>query len=190
MPVIDYATAANPEAAEIGQAIRARRGGQLLNLDRMLLHSPHFAAGWNAFLGATRTQLSLSPRLRELVTCAVGVLNGADYEVQQHTHPYLQAGGSMSVVELLARDPSQWERSSLLDATEQAALALARAMTQSVQIPGPLMQRMRSQLPSDQQLVELVGVIAAYNMVSRFLVALGIELETSPKDGIGSPFAQ
>jgi alkylhydroperoxidase family enzyme len=146
----------------------------------MLLHSPHFAAGWNAFLGAIRAQLSLSPRLRELVTCAVGVLNGADYEVQQHMQPYLQAGGSAAVLNLLADGPAAWEKSPLLDATEQAALALAVGMTNSVQIPVTLIRRMRSHLTSDQQLVELVGVISAYHMVSRFLVALGIELEEGP----------
>jgi alkylhydroperoxidase family enzyme len=81
---------------------------------------------------------------------------------------------------LLAHVPSLWEQSLLLDAREKAALALAQAMTHSVQIPKPLMDRVRSQLPSQQHLVELIGVIAAYNMVSRFLVALGIELETSP----------
>jgi alkylhydroperoxidase family enzyme len=180
MPVIDYATVNDAAGATIANAIRARRGGQLLNLDRMLMHSPSFAAGWNALLGATRNELSLSPRLRELVICAVGALNGADYELQQHTQPYLQAGGSAAVLELLAHVPSLWEQSLLLDAREKAALALAQAMTHSVQIPKPLMDRVRSQLPSQQHLVELIGVIAAYNMVSRFLVALGIELETSP----------
>jgi alkylhydroperoxidase family enzyme len=35
----------------------------------------------------------------------------------------------------------------------------------------------RATLPDHQQVVELVGVIAAYNMVSRFLVALGVEPE-------------
>ena len=35
----------------------------------------------------------------------------------------------------------------------------------------------RRALGSDRHLVEIVGVIAAYNMVSRFLVALGVEPE-------------
>jgi alkylhydroperoxidase family enzyme len=42
----------------------------------------------------------------------------------------------------------------------------------------------RGQLDDDRQLVELVGVVAAYNMVSRFLVALGIEPE-GPAEGSG-----
>jgi hypothetical protein len=38
------------------------------------------------------------------------------------------------------------------------------------------MQRIRKILPDDQ-VVELIGTIAGYNMVSRFVVATGVELE-------------
>jgi len=36
----------------------------------------------------------------------------------------------------------------------------------------------RSLLP-DQQVIELVGTIAGYNMVSRFLLATGVEIEST-----------
>jgi alkylhydroperoxidase family enzyme len=35
----------------------------------------------------------------------------------------------------------------------------------------------RASLPGDRELVELIGVIATYNMVSRFLVATGVTME-------------
>jgi hypothetical protein len=38
------------------------------------------------------------------------------------------------------------------------------------------MKRIRAVLPIDQ-VVELIGTIAGYNMVSRFVVATGVELE-------------
>jgi len=41
------------------------------------------------------------------------------------------------------------------------------------------MKRVRSILP-DRQVVELAGAIAGYNMVSRFEVAIGIEVERFP----------
>ena len=31
---------------------------------------------------------------RQLLICAVGVVNGGEYEIRQHRAPYLQAGGS------------------------------------------------------------------------------------------------
>ena len=177
MAVIDYFAPNSPTAADIVDAIRTRRGGDLLNLDRMLLHSPSFARGWNGLLGAVRTELSLPPRLRELLICAVGVLNSAEYEIQQHRAPYIQAGGSPEALQALSGGPAAWEHSGLFDATEQAALELTRAMTRSIHVPPRLIHQVRSLLGSDQQLVEMVGVIATYNMVSRFLVALGVDME-------------
>ena len=66
------------EPAELVTAIRKRRGGQLINLDRMLLHSVPFARGWNQFLGEVRNNLALDPKLREIAMCGVAVLNGVN----------------------------------------------------------------------------------------------------------------
>src|SRR6202000_278018 len=91
----------SPDEPEMVAQIRARRGGKLLNLDRMLLNSPAFAQGWNAHLGAVRRELALDSRLRELAVCAVAVLNGADYELAQHAPEFLRAGGTAAQVEAL-----------------------------------------------------------------------------------------
>ena len=47
MPRIPYLPADIAEPAELVAAIRKRRGGELINLDRLLLYSPPVAAGWN-----------------------------------------------------------------------------------------------------------------------------------------------
>ncbi|MBV8440461.1 MAG: hypothetical protein JO312_07865 [Hyphomicrobiales bacterium] len=49
-------------------------------------------------------------------------------------------------------------------------------MTKDVAVKKETMDKVRSFLPDDQ-VVELVGIISAYNMVSRFLVATGIDIE-------------
>lgn len=46
-------------------------------------------------------------------------------------------------------------------------------MTKNIIVPRDLMFSLKTSL-GDQALVELVGVISGYNMVSRFLVALDI----------------
>jgi len=51
------------EPAELVAAIRERRGGQFINLDRMLLHSIPIAQGWNHFVGAIRYQFSVRPEV-------------------------------------------------------------------------------------------------------------------------------
>jgi AhpD family alkylhydroperoxidase len=163
--------------SELIARIRARRGGTLLNLDRMLLNSPPFAQGWNAHLGAVRRELSLDPRLRELAVCAIAVLNGADYELEQHAPELLRAGGTEAQVEALAGLGTEAEDTAVFAATERAVLQLTLEMTRNVQVSDATFERVRSALSDTRQVVELVGVIATYNMVSRFLVALEVDLE-------------
>lgn len=91
------------EPEELCAAIRERRGGKLLKLDRMLLHSPNLASGWNIYMGQVRQNLSLDPKLREMAMCGVAVLNGADYEFEQHQPIYLQAGARPEQAEALSR---------------------------------------------------------------------------------------
>ena len=77
------------------------RGGKLLNLYRMLLHSPPIAEGWLAFLTAVRQRGSLPGRYRELAILRVAVLNGASYEFDVHTPFALREGIAPAAVEAL-----------------------------------------------------------------------------------------
>ena len=176
MPRIPYLPADLADPAELVAAIRRRRGGDLLKLDRMLLYSPEFAAGWNALLGAVRARLQLDARLRELAICAVARLNRAPYEFEQHAPEFLAAGGpqrqldALDDVEAAARDEAAF------DARERAVLRLTLGMTRDV-TPSEQDFADAAALFPRQELVELVGVVASYNMVSRFLVALGVHSE-------------
>jgi alkylhydroperoxidase family enzyme len=165
------------EPAPLLDAIRQRRGGRLINLDRMLLHSPPYAAGWNNFMGAVRSELELSPKLRELAMCGVAVLNRAEYEYQQHAPLFLRAGGTQAQLEALRDFEEAAKNTALFDPQEQAAIRLTLEMTRNVRVNDSTFAAVRTALPNAQQVIELVGVIAAYNMVSRFLVALEIDPE-------------
>ena len=177
---IPYVADSQAGPPELVDAIRARRpGGKLLNLDRMLLHSAAFAKGWNGLFAAIRGQLSLPPRLREIAILAVGALNRAEYEWAQHEGEFLAAGGTRAQLARL-RDPAvAMEDKALFDETERAALALTSEMTRDVSVREATLSRIRAALPDDQ-VVELVGTIAGYNMASRFLVATGVEIERPP----------
>ena len=158
-------------------AIRQRRGGDLLALDRLLLHSPAFATGWGEFMGRVRGALNLPPLLRELAMCGVAVLNGADYEWFHHAPLYRAAGATeaqMAALQQLGKSPAL-ASDSAFDATQQAVLALVVAMTRQVQVDDATFAAARAALDSDALMLELVGVIAAYNMVSRILAALKLE---------------
>ena len=56
----------------------------------------------------------------------------------------------------------------------RAGLALSVGMTRDVTVTDATFHVARRELGSDQAVVEMVGVVATYNMVSRFLVALGV----------------
>lgn len=174
MRPIPYCSKSLDEPAELVAAIKARRGGELLELDRMLLHSPNYADGWNTFLGKVRNDLTVSNKLAELAICYVAVLNQANYELEQHSPLYLAAGGSAEQVSALGQDSLD---ETVFDATERAILQLTFDMTRLIDVPEETMAAVKAALDSEQQVVEIVGVIAAYNMVSRFLVALQVETE-------------
>ena len=186
MPRIPGVSDAEAGPADLVEAIRARRGGRLLNLDRMLLVSPPLARGWNAHLGAVRTGLTLAARLRELAICAVAVLNGADYELEHHLPLYREAGGGDRAVRALRSCQTKRDAGALLEdaeafeAAEHAVLELTVEMTVRIRVSEATFERVRSSFDSDRQTVELVAVVATYNMVSRFLVALGVEPEGEP----------
>jgi alkylhydroperoxidase family enzyme len=174
MPRIPFVPADISEPREIVDAVRARRGGKLLDLDRMLLHSPAFTAGWNAHLGAVRTQLKVPGKLRELAMCGVAALNGAEYEYVHHAPLLIREGGTQAQVDAL-RDLARAARDEkLFDATERAVLQLTLEMTRDVKVSDATFEAVRA-IGGDQLAIEVVAVIATYNMVSRFLVALRVE---------------
>jgi alkylhydroperoxidase family enzyme len=181
MPNIAYITDADIEnntvPADLVAAIRARRAnGALLNLDRMLLHSPPVARGWNVFMGAIRRELELPALLRELAICAVAKLNRAEYEWLQHAPELLAAGGTVAQRDALSNVSIAIDDENNFNAIERLVLKLTREMTQNIEVASSSMQALRSHLP-DRQVAEIVATIAAYNMVSRYLVALDIGIE-------------
>jgi alkylhydroperoxidase family enzyme len=158
--------------------IRARRpGGKLLNLDRMLLHSPAFAQGWNTMFGTIRGKLAVPAKLRELAIMSIGVLNHSDYEWFQHEGEFLKAGGTKEQLAALKNPTAALGDTRNFTEPERATLALTSEMSRNIDVSPATMKRIRSVLP-DPQVVELIGTIAGYNMVSRFAVATGLEPES------------
>ncbi|MCP5267063.1 MAG: carboxymuconolactone decarboxylase family protein [Burkholderiaceae bacterium] len=172
VPRIPYVPEDLAEPADVVAAVRARRGGGLIELDRMLLHSPPLAEGWNHFLNNVRTRLIVPARLRELAMCVVAVLNRAEYEFVQHAPLLIETGATQAQVDALA-DPAAAAAAALFTPVEQAVIRLTIEMTRDIDVQDTTFAALREHL-DEQQSVEIVGTIAAYNMVSRFLVALGV----------------
>lgn len=167
------------EPVDLVAAIRKRRGGDFINLDRMLLHSIPIAEGWNHFVGEIRNNLALDPKLRELAMCGVAVLNGAEYEFFHHAPPFKKAGGTEEQVEALRLLGTPQFPRTCFSPLEYDTAELTLQMTRHIKVDDELMARLRDAL-GNTQTVELVTVIAAYNMVSRFLIALQVGPEDRP----------
>lgn len=180
MPRLPYLPKDISEPVEIVSAIRRRRGGDLINLDRQLLHSPLVAGGWNSLFGVIRTQLEVSPQLRELAMCIVARLNFAEYEFFHHAPLFLEEGGTQQQLDLLDDVEAALERVDVYSPAQLATLRLTFEMTRFVKVKDETFAAARAALASDRECFELITTIAAYNMVSRVLVAVQIDPEGEP----------
>jgi len=169
MPRVPYIVEQDhPELAPLVARIVAERG-KLLDLYKVLLHSPAVMEGWLAFFTAIRQKTKLCARIREFAIMRVAILNGAGYEYHAHLPFALSAGASPEQIAAL----KAWQLSPLFDAAERAALAYTDAMTEQVQVADELFAEVKRQFDT-QDLVELTATIAGYNLVSRFLEAMQV----------------
>lgn len=172
--------------------LSARRSPKpLLQLDLALLHSPPVAIGWSSFLGSIRTQTSLPADIRELCICRVAVLNGADYEWEHHVPILREAGvGERGVEEVKSRKAwrgwigedaeavaEEEDKGSDdyggLNERQRAVLAYTDAMTIGVKVSDEIFEELKRRF-GERDVVEITAAVAAYNCVSRFLVALDV----------------
>lgn len=97
----------------------------------------------------------------DFVACAVGSLNGAGYQYQQHAVAFLDAGGSTEQLHALKFPDSASCDVELFDRTERSVLQLSLEMTRSIKVCDETFASAFQSLGSLQAIVELVGVIAA-----------------------------
>jgi len=165
----------SPEVAAVVSRVRARRAPRPLQaLDLTLLHSPAVADGWNSFLGAIRTKTSLSDDVREIAICRVAVINEAWYEWAHHA-PLAKAGGvSEEGLKILGdKDLLGKTGGSELTAKQWAVVGYTDSMTKEVTVKQEAFDELKEHF-SNQEVVEVTATVAAYNCVSRFLVALDV----------------
>jgi alkylhydroperoxidase family enzyme len=169
---IPYPDSSSYEREPLAERIARERGGKLLNLYRMLLHSPPLAEGWLAFFTAVRQRTELPGRYRELAILRVAVLNDADYEFAAHAPFALREGIAQAAIDDLRanRVPDG------LDDADRAVIAYADSMTRDIHVPDDVFAELREHF-AERHIVELTATIAAYNCVSRFLEALRVDHE-------------
>jgi 4-carboxymuconolactone decarboxylase len=163
----------HPELADLIGKIRAGRRGALINVYKLLLHTPALAECWLNLISAARYKTALDGRLREIVIVRVGYLNRTDYVVRQHV-PQLTDPEGLTKAECGAL--ADWQGSKFFDARERAALAYADAMTRDIEVPDSVFDALRPHF-NERQIVELTVLIGTYNMHTRVFMALKIDPE-------------
>ncbi len=149
----------------------AERGQRLINLYKVLGHCPYIGLNWQRLGNSLLKGEELPPRLRELAVLRVGAMLGSRYEFAQHTVIGRRAGLSLEQIEAL----HDWQNSPLFNEVERAVLAYTDAV-EKVQVNDEVFATLKKHL-SEHAIVELTVAIGYYGMVSRFLVALDVELE-------------
>lgn len=164
----------HPELADTIAQLRGGRGGRLLNLYKMLLHSPPVALSWFEHVGAVRWKTELDGQTREIVIVRIGFLNRVDYVVKSHIGYAAEEGLSKAQFDALA----DWQQSDLFSPQQRAVLAHTDAMTRDIEVPDAVFDALRRYF-SERQIVELTVLIGTYNMHTRVLGALQIDPEAS-----------
>ncbi|CAG8909451.1 unnamed protein product [Penicillium egyptiacum] len=175
--VADPPATSTPDEARILASVQARRApNPLLPLDLALLHSYPVTEGWNSFIGAIRTRTTLTTVVRELAICRVAVVNGALFEWEQHAPLLTEGGLSAEALEFIGDAQADFSNDaalSVLSADQRAVLKYTDAMTKTVAVPDEVFAELKGSF-DEREVVEITATIAAYNCVSRFLVALDV----------------
>lgn len=173
-------TAPTEEARPVYERIAERRKPRpLIPLDLALLHNPAVADGWNSFIGAIRTKTSVPEGLKELAISRVAVLNKAVHEWDIHAALALKAGVSKETMQFVLDTPVTgrgWRRDGNMEGLkedEEAVILYTDQMTIGVEVEDGVAEKVKAVL-GDTQVVELTAIVAAYNCVSRLLVALDV----------------
>ena len=171
VPLIDEKD--HPALADSIAKIKGARGGRLINIYRLMLHSPALANAWFDLNQAVRYGTEIDGQCRELAVIRVAILNQVEYVQQAHGPAYaLKEGLTPEQVTAIA----DWRASKLFSAQQRALLAYTDAMTREIDVPGNVFAELRQHF-SERQAVELSMLIGAYNMLTRFLKALKVDPE-------------
>jgi 4-carboxymuconolactone decarboxylase len=169
-------TSDDPDVERLIEKLRSGREGRLINIYRMLLHTPRLAETWFDHIGGVRWETELDGQVREVAIIRIGYLNRVDYVIKAHV---MRLAAPEGLTEAQCEDLKDWQASALFDDHLRAALALTDAMTRDVQVPQEVFDALKLHF-SERQIVELCVLIGAYNMHTRVLAALEIDPEGAP----------
>ena len=171
VPLLDVED--SPALTDLTDRIRAARRGRVINVYRLLLHSPPLAETWFDHNNAVRWGTGLDGRLREMVIIRIGYLARGRYVIGQHV-PKLALGEGLTLGE--CEELKDWQESTLFNPRDRAVLAYTDAMTRDIEVPDAVFEPLREYF-DDRKIVELTVLIGTYAMHVRVFEALKLDPE-------------
>ena len=161
-----------PEAQAVYDQLVSRRG-RIDGMYRSLLHHPELTrrvSDLGSFLRFGNGALPAA--LRELTILWVARRLGAAYEWVKHLEPARQGGVGVEVIEAIRTGK---EAATNLDATQVAALAVARCVLERRSIP-PEVQDVLTARIGLPGVIELVVLVGFYQMIAGVIFAFDVPL--------------
>jgi alkylhydroperoxidase family enzyme len=157
---------------------RMDKTGAQLNIFRAMSHSPEALLRFMRFGNYLLTESKLDPMLRELAILRVGWLCRAPYEFSQHIAFGRRSGLSDDQIRAVT-DPS----TRMFDAKQMAVIAFAGELTTEARVSDATYHAV-AQFLNEEEVVELTLVTGFYNLVSRTLNALEVELDAPARSDL------
>jgi alkylhydroperoxidase family enzyme len=145
-----------------------------ISLNRILAHSPTGMRPFQRFAHWIRFECTLDPRLRELAILQVGWVAKSSYEWSHHVKIGYDFGVTDDDIRALIAD-SRGEPAALSE-LERAVLSAAREMARDVALSDATFETLGEHL-SNENIVDLLLIVAEYCGVVRFLAAVQVDVE-------------
>jgi AhpD family alkylhydroperoxidase len=147
-----------------------------LNVLGLLARHPALTHAFHTFNGHLQFATTLSPRQRELLVLRVAVARSCDYEWAQHAVLAGDVGLDPDEVDRVAKGPDADGWSPL----EAAMLRAVDELIADAVIADPTWAALAAEL-DDQQLMDLVFTVGAYETLAMALLSFGVQLDADLK---------
>ncbi len=166
---------AAPEALEVYEDLE-KLGVAILNPFKALAHSPKLLLRWWRMMQTAVNELELDAHLRELVLLRIFQLTGCDYCFQEH----VRIGKRVGLSDEQIQNVGQYLTHPIYTDLQRRAMKYAEMITLENKVDDAEFNRLKQDL-GDRGMVELTFCIGNWNGLSRFIVPLGLELQTLEK---------
>lgn len=152
------------------------RIGKVLKPHMVLAHSPKLLADWWRMMITLLTGLELDAKLRELALLRIFRLVGCDYCFAEHDSVARDAGVSEEQIAAI----NDYETNDAFSELERLVLRYTDSITKENTVENDVFNGLKQHL-SERELVELTFCIGNWNGIARFIVPMGLELDSPQK---------